>query len=161
MQVFLIVNNVGIKINADVNAKYCISKEWSIDNMKKTGLKGIWDKGFIWNPINCECECDKLCDVGEYLDYENFKCRKRLIDKLVEEWSEIIDGVKIAKITSMELHSTEDENECKSWCTIYVVLIVIVFTICNGIGTYFVYYKYMNHWYLKNDVSLIRFNTRT
>ena len=25
---------------------------------------------------NCECECDKLCDVGEYLDYENCKCRE-------------------------------------------------------------------------------------
>ena len=51
--------------------------------------KGICDKGFIWNPSNCECECDKSCDVGEYLDFEN--CRKRLIDKLVEECIENID----------------------------------------------------------------------
>ena len=29
------------------------------------------DKGFIWNPSNCECKCDKTCDVGEYLDYED------------------------------------------------------------------------------------------
>ena len=28
----------------------------------------ICDKGFIWNPSNCECECDKSCDVGEYLE---------------------------------------------------------------------------------------------
>ena len=34
------------------------------------------DKGFIWNPSNCECECDKSCDVGEYLDYENGNCKK-------------------------------------------------------------------------------------
>ena len=34
------------------------------------------DKGFIWNPSNCECECDKVCDVGEYLGYENCKCRR-------------------------------------------------------------------------------------
>ena len=26
-------------------------------------------KGFIWNPSNCECECDKACDIGEYLEY--------------------------------------------------------------------------------------------
>ena len=52
------------------------------------------DKGFIWNPRNWECECDKSCDVGEYLNYENCKCRKRLIDKLVEECSENIDGKK-------------------------------------------------------------------
>ena len=51
--------------------------------------KGICDKGFIWNPSNCECECDKSCDVGDYLDFEN--CRKRLIDKLVEECIENID----------------------------------------------------------------------
>ena len=37
-------------------------------------------------------ECDKFCDVGEYLHYKNCKCRKRLVDKLVEECSENVDG---------------------------------------------------------------------
>ena len=64
--------------------------------------KGICDKRFIWNPSNCECECDKSCDVEEYLDYENCKCRKRLVDKLVEECSENIDVVKIARMTLAE-----------------------------------------------------------
>ena len=55
-------------------------------------------------------------DVGECLDYSNCKCRK-LIDKLVEECSEIIDEVKIAKITSAELRLSEciyveDKNKC-------------------------------------------------
>ena len=54
--------------------------------------KGMCDKGFIWNPSNCECECDKSCDIGEYLDYKYCKCKKRIIDKLVEECSENIDG---------------------------------------------------------------------
>ena len=38
-----------------------------------------------WNDDKCQCECkeliekgDKSCDFGEYLDYENCKCRKRL-----------------------------------------------------------------------------------
>ena len=39
----------------------------------------------------------------------------------------------------------EYENQCKSSCTIYIVLITIVFTISIGIGTNFIYYKYMNH----------------
>ena len=47
--------------------------------------KGRCDKGFIWNPSKCECECDKSCDVGEYLDYKNCKCRKKIVDNLVEE----------------------------------------------------------------------------
>ena len=53
------------------------------------------DKGFIWNPSNCECECDKSCDIGEYLDYKNFKCRNKLVDKLVEECIENIDGNEV------------------------------------------------------------------
>ena len=41
---------------------------------------------------NADVTCDKLCDVGEYLDQKKCECRKRLIDKLVGECSENIDG---------------------------------------------------------------------
>ena len=34
------------------------------------------DKGFIWNPSNCEYGCDKACDVGEYLDYKIVSAEK-------------------------------------------------------------------------------------
>ena len=64
--------------------------------------KKVCDKGFIWNPSNCDCECDKACDVGEYLDYENCKCRKKLVDKLVDECTETVEEVKLAKITLAE-----------------------------------------------------------
>ena len=73
--------------------------------------KGLCEKGFIWNPSNCECECDKSWDVGEYLDYENCKCRKKLLDKLIEEYTENIDEVKIA-----EYKSVENIHKCSS-CT--------------------------------------------
>ena len=61
--------------------------------------KEICNKGINWNPSNFECECDKSCDVGEYLHYKNCKCRKRLVEKLIEECSENID--------ERELHPTE------------------------------------------------------
>ena len=38
--------------------------------------KGVCDRGYIWNPSNYECECDKSCDVVEYLDYKNCKLEK-------------------------------------------------------------------------------------
>ena len=104
--------------------------------------KGVCDKGFIWNPSNCECECDKACDVGEYLDYENCKCRKKLVDKLVEECTETVAEVKIAKIT---LAKNENRYKC-SFCTVYTVLFWIFFTInVGGISAYFIYF----HGYLK------------
>ena len=64
--------------------------------------KRVCDKRFIWNPSNCECECGKSCKIGEYLDYENCKCRKKLVDKLVEECIEINNEVKLAKITHVK-----------------------------------------------------------
>ena len=44
------------------------------------------DEGFIWNLSNCECKCNKSCEIGEYLDYENCRCRKDLIDRLVKKY---------------------------------------------------------------------------
>ena len=96
------------------------------------------DNRFIWNLSNCECECDKACDVSEYLDYENCKCRKKLVDKLVDECAETVEEVKLAKITL-----AKNENKYKSSsCTLYIVLMTVVFTICARIGTYFVYYNW-------------------
>ena len=63
----------------------------------------------IWNPSNCECECD----VGEYLDCENCKCRIRLVDKFVEECTENVEEVNLAGITSTDLHSVKNENKHK------------------------------------------------
>ena len=69
------------------------------------------DKGYIWNPSNCACECDKLCDIGQYLDYKNCICRKSLIDKLVEECmleydrTDISEGIDINK-------SSDKSKEC-------------------------------------------------
>ena len=101
----------------------------------------VCDKGSIWNPSNCECECDKSCDIGEYLDYENCKCKKKLVDKLVEECTETVEEVKLAKTTAAE---NENKHKC-STCTLQIGLFSIIFKINVGIGTYFVY----SHCYLK------------
>ena len=103
--------------------------------------KGACDEGFIWNPRNCECECNKSCDIGEYLDYKNCQCIKKLVDELVEECTENAEEVKMARITSDE---DENKHKCSS-CLLYVVLFSITFTINVGISIYFVYYEYMNH----------------
>ena len=106
---------------------------------------------------NCECECDKNCDIGEDLDYENCKCRKKLVDKLIDECAETIEEVKLANITTMELHSFENENNYKyGSCIVYIVLIIVVFTIFNGITIYFIYYNWS---LIKNNISCIKFNT--
>ena len=84
------------KCKCRLDASVCNNKKrWNNDKCrceyKELIDKGVCDKGYGWNPSNCECECDKSCDVGEYLDYENSKYRKRLVDKLVKECNENID----------------------------------------------------------------------
>ena len=91
-------------------------------------------------------KCDKSCYVGEYLDYENCKYRKKLVDKLTEECTENIDEAKIA-----EMNLFERGNECVCSSTIFVVLIAMIFTINIRINAYFVYPR----WYLKKDVYLL------
>ena len=104
--------------------------------------KGICDKRFVWNPSNCECECDKSCDVGEYLDYENCKCRK----KLVEECTENIEETWLVE--------NENKHKCSS-CMVYIIIFSLSFVINIGIGIYFTYF----YWYLKKDVPRVKFNT--
>ena len=106
-------------------------------------VNGVCDKKFIWNPSNCECKYDKSCNVGEYLDYKNCKCRKKLVDKLVSECTENVEEVKIAEHT----------NKCSS-CILYIVLFPVLFIINVGIATYFVYHKYMN----RNEETTSRYD---
>ena len=83
------------KCKCTLDASVCNSKQrWNDDRcsceFKEFIDKGIYGKGVIWNASICECECDKSCDVGKYLDHENCNCRKKLVDKLVEECIKIL-----------------------------------------------------------------------
>ena len=78
MQVFVIINYFGTIINADVNVKSWLAKEYVAEDLLE--ILVIANVNVI-NHVMFE---------REYLDYEN--CKKDLVDKLVEECSENIDG---------------------------------------------------------------------
>ena len=100
------------------------------------------DKGYIWNPSNCACECDKLCDIGQYLDYKNCVCRKSIVGKLVQECINVIDGdTTYNKTLSIDL------NDCPSR-TSYVVLFIVFLLMSVIVSSTFIYF----HWY-KNKRS--------
>ena len=80
------------------------------------------------------------------LDYENCKCRKKLVDKLIGECTETIEEGKVANITIFE-----NENKYGS-CKVYIVLMIVVFTIFIGITIYFIYYNWS---LIKNNFSCI------
>ena len=79
--------------------------------------------------------------------------QKKLLDKLIEECTETVEEVKLAKITLAE---NENSYKCSS-CTVYIVLFRIFFTNnVGGIGAYFVYF----YGYLKNMLLVKQKSTK-
>ena len=130
-----------------LDASVCKNKQrWNEDKCgcecKELIGKGICDKGFLWNPSNCECECDKSCDIGECVDYKNCKCRKRIIDKLVEECSENIYENETLDLIPLNVY----KEVCNS-CMVCIVLFAVFLITSTCICCVFIYF----YWYLKKD----------
>ena len=82
---------------------------------------------------------DKSCSIGEYLDYSSCKCKKKLVDPLLEESTENINETKLVNITV----ENKNNDRCCS-CVVYKVLFWIFFVISCGTIIYIVYHVYVN-----------------
>ena len=62
-----------------MNSSFCNNKQrWNEDKCRcecreELTDKRRCDKRFIWNPSDCNYECDRSCDVGQYLYFKNCK----------------------------------------------------------------------------------------
>ena len=79
-----------------LNKIICNNKQrWNKDQRrceyKELIDKGVCDKGYIFNPSNCKCECDKSCITCQYLDYLDCKCKNKIINLIVEKCIEYDD----------------------------------------------------------------------
>ena len=111
-------------VNVNVNVSVCNNKQrWNEDKCRceceELIDKRIFDKEFIWNPGNCEC--DKSCDVREYLDFKNCRCRNKIVDKLAEECNENIDGNEM--IYNKTVNAIPLNGKVCNSCTIYILLL--------------------------------------
>ena len=138
------------KCKCRLDAGVCNNKQrWNEDKCrcecKELIDKGMCDEGFIWNPSNCECECDKSCDAAEDLDYKNCKCRKTIIDKLIEECSKNIDGNEMLYNETLNVIPLNVYKKVFSSCMVYILLFVVFLITSICICCAFIY------WYLKKD----------
>ena len=135
-----------------LDASVCNNKQrWNEDKCrcacKELIDKGICDKGFVWNSNNCACECAKSCDIGEYLDYKSCECRKRIIDKLVEECSENIYENETLDIIPLNAIPLNIYKKVCNYCVVYIVIFIIFLIESIWICSVFIHF----HWYLKKD----------
>ena len=63
-----------------------------------------------------------VTDVGEYLDYKNCKCRRKIVGEVVEECSENIDENKM--IYNETLNVSLSDYKC-NFCTPCMALFVV------------------------------------
>ena len=84
-----------------LNSSACNNKQiWNDDTCRcdcNEDFAGIIScaKGYMWNPSTCECQCDKWCKQGQYLDHKNCVCKNKLIGRVIEECTSIINETMI------------------------------------------------------------------
>ena len=79
------------------------------------------DEGYMWNPSTCSCECDSYCETGQYLDYKNCVCRKKIIDDLIEQCTSIVD----MDIKNNTLSKKSDESSSDIYFVLFIVFLVL------------------------------------
>ena len=116
--------------------------------------KGVCDKGYIFNPSNCNCECDKSCNTSQYLVYLDCKCKKKIIDLIVETCIEYDDNQ--TKIVNITVTKTDDKTKIvnktvKNSCRVSIVLTIASILI----STVYTIYLFL----IKNKDIFTKYNT--
>ena len=104
--------------------------------------------------------CYKSCNISQYLDYSDCKCKKKIINLILEECIEYDDDqTKIVNITVTKTdNKTKIVNKTvKNSCRVYIVLTIVAIVISTVYTIHFVYYN----WFLfKNKNIFTKYNTR-
>ena len=84
-----------------LNSSICNNKQiWNGDTCRcdcNEDYAGIIDctKEYMWNPSTCECQCDTWCKPEQYLDHKNYICKNKLIGRLIEECTSLINETMV------------------------------------------------------------------
>ena len=84
-----------------LNLSVCNNKQiWNDDTCKCDCNEDFTDiiscdKGYMWNPSACECQCDKWCKSSQYLHYKNCVCKNKLIGRVIQECTSVVNETMI------------------------------------------------------------------
>ena len=77
-------------------------------------------KGYTWNPSTCKCQCDTWCKPGKYLDHKNCVCKNKLIGRIIEECTSIINE-------TMMNNEDSGNNNNTVWNVFIGLFLVVIF----------------------------------
>ena len=73
-------------------------------------------KEYMWNPSTSECQCDKSCKQGQYLDHKNCICKNKLIGRIIEECTSVINETII--------NNNEDNITNNTYLILFIVFLI-------------------------------------
>ena len=96
----------------------------------------IKDKGYTWNPSTCECQCDKWCKTEQYLDHKNCVGKNKLVGRLIEECTSVINETMI--------NNKDNIDNCNTIRNVFIVLfsvVIFIGIVCFCVFAYFKWFK--------------------
>ena len=101
-------------------------------------------KGYTWNPSTCECQCDTWCKAGQYLDHKNCICKNKLIGKMIEECTNVINEIMINNKDNID-----NDNTITNIFIVLFPIVMFILIVCSCVFIYFKWFenkeKYLQH----------------
>ena len=125
-----------------LNSSVCNSKQiWNSDTCRcdcNEDFAGIINctKGYMSNPSTCECQCDMWCKPGQYLDYKKCICKSKLVGRVTEECTNVINETIMNNKDNVN-------NENTIWNIFIGLFSVVIFIgiVCFCVLAYFKWIK--------------------
>ena len=127
-----------------LDSSVCNNKQiWNSDTCRcdcNEDFTGVMDcnKGYTWNLSTCECQCDTCCKPGQYLDHKNCVCKNKLVGRVIEECTSIINE------TMMNNNDNNDNNNGNNFYRIMAYVFIRLFLlaiICFCVFACFKWFK--------------------
>ena len=100
-------------------------------------------KGYMWNPGTCECHCDTWCKPRQYLDHKNCVCKNKLIGRVIEECTSVINETMIN-------NNKDNITNKNTYLILFIVFLIRFIVFLIGFIYYYYYYFYYYYYYRNN-----------
>ena len=125
-----------------LNSSVCNNKQiWNSDNCRCDCHEDFVSiinctKGYTCNPGTCECQCDMRCKTGQYLDHKNCICKNKLIGRVIEECTNIINETMINNKNNIG-----NDNTITNIFIVFFSELLFVGIVCFCVFAYFKWIK--------------------
>ena len=117
----------GCKCLCKLNSPVCNNKQiWNGDTCRcncNEDFASIINctKGYTGNPSTFKCQCDTWCKPGLYLDHKNCICKNKLIGRVIEECTSIINETMINNKDNID----NDNTICNVFIGLFSVFLIV------------------------------------